>query len=307
MENVTARRTTMRLLDVVRRTPPAAPWAEGDNIPWHEPGFSERMLREHLAQSHDAASRRAAKVDPHVAWIHRTLLGGGPASVLDLGCGPGLYTSRLAALGHACTGIDWSPASIRHARAEARARSLSCRYVEADLREADFGRGHGLALLLYGELNVFSPDDAHALLAKAHAALRPGGTLLLEPHTADAVRAPADEPATWTAAASGLFSPRPHLLLLEHHWHEVERARTTRYFVVDAGSGAVTRHAQSLQAYGDGEYDRLLREAGFAGIRRFPSLTGDDAGVEPGLFVLVAERDEPRPRSGGLAPAPRPC
>ena len=24
------------------------PWDEGDNIPWNEPGFSRRMLREHL-------------------------------------------------------------------------------------------------------------------------------------------------------------------------------------------------------------------------------------------------------------------
>jgi len=28
--------------------------------------------------------------------------------VLDLGCGPGLYASRLARLGHECTGIDYT-------------------------------------------------------------------------------------------------------------------------------------------------------------------------------------------------------
>lgn len=33
---------------------------------------------------------------------------GNPTRILDLGCGPGLYTSRLARLGHCCVGIDFS-------------------------------------------------------------------------------------------------------------------------------------------------------------------------------------------------------
>ena len=70
--------------------------------PWDDPGFSERMLKEHLSQDHDAASRRFEKIDAHVDWIHRELLSGQPARIPDLCCGPGLYTSRLAKLGHEC-------------------------------------------------------------------------------------------------------------------------------------------------------------------------------------------------------------
>jgi len=51
----------MSLLDLVRRSAGPAPWAEGDNIPWHDPGFSERMLEIHLSQAHDMASRRSAE------------------------------------------------------------------------------------------------------------------------------------------------------------------------------------------------------------------------------------------------------
>ena len=104
----------MRLIDIVHRLPDAIAWREGDNIPWSEPEFSARMLREHLTQDHDMASRRAELIDRHVAWIHQELLGGQPSRVLDLGCGPGLYSSRLARLGHTCTGVDYSPASIAY-------------------------------------------------------------------------------------------------------------------------------------------------------------------------------------------------
>ncbi len=108
------------LLDVINRKLPPTPWEEGDCIPWSDPAFSERMLKEHLRQDHDAASRRTEKIDEQVAWIHGDLLAGQPTKVLDLTCGPGLYTSRLARLGHECVGIDYAPAAIRYADDNAR-------------------------------------------------------------------------------------------------------------------------------------------------------------------------------------------
>jgi hypothetical protein len=105
----------VNLIEIVDRDPAPVPWAEGDNIPWNDPAFSARMLQEHLSQEHDAASRRWGKIDAQVAWIHEHLLGGKPTRILDLGCGPGLYASRLARLGHSCVGIDWGPADKAHA------------------------------------------------------------------------------------------------------------------------------------------------------------------------------------------------
>ena len=48
----------MDILQIIQRIPNPRPWSEGEKIPWNEPGFSRRMLREHLSQEHDAASRR---------------------------------------------------------------------------------------------------------------------------------------------------------------------------------------------------------------------------------------------------------
>ncbi|MBA7683397.1 hypothetical protein ES703_91761 [subsurface metagenome] len=63
----------MKLPDLIRRTIPSAPWSEGEKIPWHEPAFSQRMLKEHLSQDHDAASRRSDKIDKQVQWISPSL------------------------------------------------------------------------------------------------------------------------------------------------------------------------------------------------------------------------------------------
>ena len=115
----------MKLQDIVDRELPPKPWAEGEKIPWNDPGFSERMLKEHLSQEHDMASRRQAVIDKHVSWIHDTCLNGKRGRVLDLGCGPGFYSQRLARLGNHCVGIDFSPASIAYAQSQAAQAELA--------------------------------------------------------------------------------------------------------------------------------------------------------------------------------------
>jgi SAM-dependent methyltransferase len=286
----------MNLLDVVQRQAVPEPWAEGEKIPWHDPDFSRRMLKEHLSQAHDAASRRFVRIDRSVEWIHTHVLGETPTRVLDLGCGPGLYTSRLAKLGHTCVGIDYGPASIAYAREQASREELACEYVEGDIRTTDYGGGseasaaYGLVMQIYGELNVFRPQEARRILEKAYDALEPGGKVLLEPHTYDGVRALGEGPRTWYTQKSGLFSERPHLVLHEPFWHEGQAVAVERYYVVDVETAEITRHAASTQAYTRAQYQELLTTCGYEAVTFYPSLEGDE-GVEDGILMgIVAEK-----------------
>jgi len=288
----------MSLLDVVRRPDSPTPWTEGDNIPWDDPDFSKRMLAEHLSQEHDAASRRLVTIDKHVQWIHRLLLGR-PTRILDLGCGPGLYTSRLARLGHQCVGIDFSPASLQYAMDQARQDGLQCKYFHQDIRSADYGTGYDLAMLTFGEFNVFLPTDAGLILSKANRALPPNGLLLLEPHTYSSVQRMGQQPPSWHSAMEGLFSDKPHIRLAESFWDPVRRAATIRYFVVDAATGGVTRYAQSLQAYTDQEYCSLLHKHSFTDVEFYPSLTGSEDKTQEGLIAIVSRKRGLISRVGG--------
>lgn len=273
------------LLDVVRRTPPL-PWQESSGIPWSDPGFSQRMLREHLSQDHDRASRRSEVIDAHVQWIQADLLALRPSRVLDLACGPGLYTSRLAALGHESVGIDFSPASIAYAEEHSPG---GCTYRCEDLRSADFGTGFDLVMLIFGEFNAFAPDDARAVLSKAHRTLSAGGTLLAEVHTFDAVRSAAARPPFWFASEQGLFSEQPHVLLQEHAWQDETNTTAIRYFVIDALKGGVQTFIEGRQAYTDEEYRELLAGAGFVEVQFLPSLPGPpDAPTN--LVAIVAKK-----------------
>jgi len=280
----------MDLIEIINREKAPAPWADGEKIPWHDQEFSERMLAEHLSQEHDAASRRAEIIDQHVSWIHQELLKKTPTKILDLGCGPGLYSQRLATLGHACLGIDYAPAAIEYAREQAESSDLPCRFILEDIREADYGQGYGLVMLIFGEFNVFSVEDAKKILQKSYLSLNPKGLLLLEPHTYEAVKRLAETPSSWYSSENGLFSTKPHLVLKEAQWHADRNTAVERYFIVDAETSEVTTHSSTIQAYSLDDYFFLLRECGFGKIEIHPAMDGDASQVQNDFFVIAAQK-----------------
>lgn len=256
----------MNLLDIVNRA--ARPQAgAGSKIPWNEPEFSRRMLASHLDQNHDWASRRSAVLDAQADYIGSLL---SPSSrILDLGCGPGLYLSRLAGRGHRCVGVDFSPAAVEYARERAETQGLDIAYTLADLREyAPPVGAFDAVLFLFGEINVFSRAEAAGLLRRACAALKPGGLLFLEAHVFAEVKRQGLAPPAWQSLSGGVFLPRPHLCLSESFWDEAAATALTRYFVVDAETAACAEYASGMCAYTDEAYLELLREAGFADTER---------------------------------------
>jgi SAM-dependent methyltransferase len=276
----------MDIPDIIDRAIPPAPWAEGDNIPWSEPGFSERMLAEHLDQEHDLASRRSQRIDAQIVWMQQTVLPDPPAHVLDLACGPGLYLGRLAERGYSGVGIDFSPASIAYARSKAGDWNLD--YREDDLRSADFGSGYDAALLLYGQLNVFRRDEASSIVQRVFESLRPGGVIVIEPQSFDHIKSAAEASPSWSSSRGGLFSERPHVTLTESFWNSETRTSTQRFYIVDADTGTVSRYSMSNEAYTDTDMRMLLADAGFGALQHWPSLTGDEQ--DDGLSAVIGRK-----------------
>ncbi len=278
----------MRLTDLARRPAVPTPWEEGEQIPWDDPYFGRRMLREHLSQEHDAASRRADRIDASVSWIHAEMMRARPGRILDLGCGPGLYASRLARLGHEVVGVDFSPVSLEHARETASRESLSCEYIQGDLREAEYGADFDLVMQIYGEINVFRPDDARRILSKAYGAARPGGVLLVELQRPDAIERAARSGTSWSLHRDGgLFSDKPYVYLESAFWDGELRVGTRRMDIVDVATGDVTCHALSNRAYTDTEFRDVLRGCGFERVE-FRAAGGGLTGGDDDFVTVVA-------------------
>ena len=278
----------MNIKEIIKRPKTPEPWSEGEKIPWNEPEFSKRMLKEHLTQDHNLASRRFEIIDRHVEWINRKL--GKPSKILDLTCGPGLYSNRLTKLGHTCRSIDFGPASIRYAREQAKKEGLEIDYVLEDVREADYGADNDLVMFIYGEFNVFKRQDILAVLRKAYASLKEGGLFIAEPNRYETVKRVGTSPASWYSSEGGLFSPEPHLCLMENFWFPENHVATTRYYIIDAETNQVTLHASSMLAYTRKDLEELLLEAGFKNVEFYESLSDKESDLDKNLEVITARK-----------------
>ncbi len=241
-------------------------WDGEYKIPWDNPDFSRRMLAEHLSQEHDLASRKQVMICEQVQWIHEHICDNTPAKLLDIGCGPGLYIEQFAALNYDCCGIDFSPASIEYAKSQLGDKA---KLINGDIRSVEFGGGYDLAIMLFGEINVFSPDECRRILKKTFEAISPGGKLLLEVHTFEAVERMGSTPNSWYKSAPGLlglFSDDPYICLMENHWLDKQQTTLQQFHILDTADGTVTSYRSTTKAWTDDQYKQLLTEAGFTHV-----------------------------------------
>src|SRR3972149_5631574 len=61
-----------------------------------------------------------------------------PLRILDVPCGFGRHTNRLAALGHQMTGVDLYPGFLELAKQDAKARGLQVDFHQEDMRHLGF-------------------------------------------------------------------------------------------------------------------------------------------------------------------------
>lgn len=96
---------------------------------WTDEHTSKQMLACHLNEGIDLSSRNASFIDRSAEWITSRFKVGAGMKIADFGCGPGLYTTRLAKKQAAVTGIDFSKRSIRYAKQVAASQGLPIRYI----------------------------------------------------------------------------------------------------------------------------------------------------------------------------------
>jgi len=215
-------------------------------LDWSDPAVSRRLLREHLDQTHDGASRRLRIIDQHVRRLLR-LLPRPPAHVLDAASGPGLYTVRLAGTGLRVTALDAGPAVIAHTRRLARDHGVSDRVTArvGDLRTLTESRRFDAVLLIYHVLESFPRRQQPGVLRRLGVALRDSAPLIVE------MRLRPDQPdgriSSWDVVSGSLLSDRRHLLLVETVY---DRARNTYLLretaVFDDGISTVQQTSSAL-------------------------------------------------------------
>jgi SAM-dependent methyltransferase len=284
--DVHGQRLNLEQLQQLQQKPP--PFTPGEPLFWNDPHISKRMLAAHLDPTTDAASRRPETIDQSVAWLRQTLDLRPGDTVLDLGCGPGLYAACLAALGLRVSGMDYSQRSIDYASQYAREHNLDISYrYQNYLTLADEGQ-YEAVLLIGGDFCPLSPQQRSRLLQNVHRALKAGGHFVLDVSTREHRKRYGIGNA-WYAVASGFWRPGPHLVLEQGFDYPEEGLYLNQYVVVEA-DGALCVYRNWFQDYTPESITIELETSGLAVESLWGDLTGRRYGEDSEWIGVVARK-----------------
>jgi len=263
-------RIDIEQLHRLQEKPP--PYTPGEPRFWNDPYISQQMLAAHLDPNSDRASRRPEIIDRCVAWIVQELgLHPGDA-ILDLGCGPGLYTSRLAKLGLDVTGVDFSRTSIDYAIQSAKVHKLKINYRFQDYLTLTDESQFEVALLIYGDFCPLSPDQRRTLLANIHRALKPQGIFILDVSRYNPEKTDSSS-TNWYSSLGGFWRPEPHLVLEQSFNYPDLALHLDQYNVIEQ-TGDLSIYRVWRQEYTITSITSELMSGGFEVLSTWGDLTG---------------------------------
>ncbi|WP_189413884.1 class I SAM-dependent methyltransferase [Mesorhizobium sp. M00.F.Ca.ET.217.01.1.1] len=200
-------------------------------------------------------------------------------SVLELGCGYGRITNRLAEKGARVTGLDISPILLKKAEADAAERGVDVEYTRGDMRSLPWRDRFDAAFLWYTTFGYFDEADNERVLHEAAASLRKGGRLLID-------------------QINRFFllrgqSPTYHEIVQRNNDLRIDiisndaltDRRNCERIVVR--NGCVRRMRLSIRQYGFSELIRMLRSAGFDSVEAYGQEGEEFTSYGPRLVVVA--------------------
>ncbi|MCA1832330.1 MAG: class I SAM-dependent methyltransferase [Actinomycetota bacterium] len=199
-------------------------------------------------------------------------------TVLDVPCGHGRISNRLAQRGFSVTGVDVTPLFLERARTDAAARGVDVTYIQGDMRSLTFDSEFDALANWFTSFGYFDDETNRSVLAGFRRALKPGGKLIMEHLNRDRVIRNLPE--------QGL---PPRVILFEHGkdfmTDRIEldaltgRTHTERTIVRD---GSVRRTTFTVRTFTFPEIRDWLLGAGFSRVEGF--------GAQGEPFSLYSQR-----------------
>lgn len=201
------------------------------------------VLAAHLNPDSDAASRKPSVIEKSVQWIIKHLHLQPGESLLDLGCGPGLYCQRFTEYGLKVTGVDLSENSLHYARKH----DPITTYIHQNYLQLQLDWSFEVVTMIYGDFCVLPDADRDFLLQQIRGwSVHPGG---------------------------GFWKPTPHLVLFSTFDYPEDDTSLEQYIVIEE-DGKLSTYRNWFHDYSPETITAVLGKAGFQVIGVFSNLMG---------------------------------
>jgi len=255
---------------------------------WTDEHTSKQMLQYHLNESIDVSSRNRDFIESSVDWIASRFGVGKETEIADFGCGPGLYTSRLAEAGANVTGIDFSKNSIEYAKEAAAQKGLKINYLHANYLEFETEARFDLIIMIMCDFCALSPEQRRVMLTKFSSLLKPGGSVLLDVYSLNTYDQK-EESATYELnQLFGFWSPDDYYGFVNTFKYEDEKVILDKYTIIEESRRRVVYNW--LQYFSEDSIRKGFKENGFKVEEIYSDVAGKTFNPESPEIAIVAKK-----------------
>ncbi len=252
--------------------------------PWYETLF-ERDWYDYFAKggpgSPDEDGSYARQTDAEVAFVERALGLTEPSDVLDLCCGPGRHSVRLALRGHHVTGVDISAYNLEKAAERAAEFAVDVTWCEGDMRATGLGESsQDAAINMFTAFGFFDDAGNQRVLEEVARVLRPGGRFLVDLVNRDSLMR-RHQPRMWNERHNGA------LLFQEHAFDSATGSQTTKWNIIKADGERISQ-SFTVRVYTLQELEVRMALAGLEVEDAWGGLDGSELTMDSHRLVVLA-------------------
>lgn len=254
---------------------------------WTDGYISKQMLTCHLNGDNDVASRRTTFIDRSTQWMSSRFDLREGRAVADFGCGPGLYTQRLARTGAAVTGIDFSENSLEYARQRAAEENLNIKYVHQNYLEFSSDQKYDLILMIFCDFCAISPEQRKTLLEKFRTLLKPEGSILLDAYLLNAFDRKAEDTSYELNPINNFWSPEKCYCFLNSFKYDDVKVTLDKYTLIE--KNRTRRLFNWLQYYSQESIACEFEKNGLQIEKYLANVAGDEFDPHADEFAIIAK------------------
>ena len=255
---------------------------------WTDEHTSEQMLAYHLNGDIDVSSRRTNFIDESTRWLTEHFQLSESSRLIDFGCGPGLYTSRLARDGANVVGIDFSSRSIEYAKACANRDRLDVTYVEADYLDYQPEGRFDLVTMIMCDFCALSPAQRGKMLAKFEGLLSKRGRIVLDVYSLRGFAEKKEGLICEKNQLNGFWSAQPYFGFAASFKYHDENVSLDKYTIVERGR--LRQIFNWLQYFTPESLNREARAVGLQVDEFYGDVAGKPFDAEATEFAVVIKR-----------------
>jgi len=255
---------------------------------WADEHTSKQMLEYHLNESIDVSSRNKSFIERSVGWIVTQFGVNDKTEIADFGCGPGLYTTRLAERGAIVTGIDFSKNSIMYAKQVAEEEDLNIDYTHANYLDFETSKKFDLIIMIMCDFCALSPEQRKLMLTKFFSLLKPGGSVLLDVYSLNSFNQKVESATYEFNQLNSFWSPEDYYCFVNTFKYEEEKVTLDKYTIIEKSCTRIVYNW--LQYFSKDSLQDEFEENGFKVEDFYSDVAGSSFDPETSEIAVVAKK-----------------